>query len=192
MPVKKNASGLVFPGSVLCTEEEFAPGSNAFSDETGNIISTAVGEPVFDSKKRIVTIERRTRSILPIQPGSVLVGKVVLVKDNAAVIEPISSQKNGMEVVHPNSTVAIPVSRMDRAFVESAKQKFKAGDIVVGLVERVERWGIDLNTSSTQFGVLKAFCTRCRSPMRLEGRQLKCTKCGNAEFRKIASSYWIQ
>jgi exosome complex component CSL4 len=81
---------------------------------------------------------------------------------------------------------------MDRSFVASAKQKFKVGDIVVGLVEKVESWGIDLNTSSPQFGVLKAFCSKCRSALQLEARQLKCTNCKNLEFRKVSSGYWLQ
>lgn len=191
MPAKKSVE-IVFPGSVLCTEEEFAPGFNTQLDAEGNVVSTAVGKPVFDSQRRTVGIEKWTRNIQPIQPGAILIGRVVLVKDNAAVVEAISGQKNGVEMVQPNVTTAIPVSRMDRSFVESAKQKFKVGDIVVGLVEKVESWGIDLNTSSPEFGVLKAFCSRCRSALQLEERQLKCPHCKNLEFRKISSAYWIQ
>lgn len=189
---KSGLEKLVFPGMVLCTEEEFAPGANTQLDAEGNVVSTAVGMRVFDSKHRTVGVEKRTRNIQPVQPGSIVIGRIVLVKDNAAVVEPLTAQKNDAQMVMPSVTTAVPVSRMDQSFVASAKQKFKVGDIMVGVVEKAVPWGTDLNTASPQFGVLKAFCSRCRSVLQLAGRQLKCTRCGNLEFRKVSSSYWIK
>lgn len=193
MQAKRSGSiQLVFPGSVLCTEEEFAPGSNTGLDEEGNVLSVSTGVPVFDSNRRTVSVEKKGRNIQPLQPGATLIGKVVLVKDNAAVIEAISAFKNNAEMVVPNATIAIPVSRMDQFFVESAKQKFKAGDIVVAIVEKVFSWGIDLNTASPQFGVLKSFCSNCRTPLMMDGGQLKCPECKRIETRKMSSAYELK
>src|SRR3989344_6089817 len=144
---KEAVSDVVFPGQVLCAEEEFAPGFFAQGDETGNVIATVLGEAVFDSKRRTVGIEKKTRAVLPLRAGAIMHGKVVLVKDNAAIVEAIFAEHNGVEQAVPNSTIAIPVSRIDMGFVQSARQKFKVGDIVVGVVEKVAPWGIDLNTS---------------------------------------------
>lgn len=191
MPKNLSSFELVFPGSLLCTEEEFAPGPNTQTDDFGNISSSVVGIPVFDLNRRTVLVEKKTRALSPLQVGSTLIGKVVLVKDNAAVIEALKAEKNGAQQAVPSVTIAIPVSRIDRAFVASAKQKFKIGDIIVGMVEKVLPWGIDLGTASPEFGVVKAFCGTCKESLHVSGRTLSCSACGKVEYRKLSEAYLL-
>jgi len=37
-----------------------------------------------------------------------------------------------------------------------------------------------------EFGVVKAFCTQCRSGMRRKGNDVECESCGSVERRKLA------
>ncbi|MBU0635528.1 exosome complex RNA-binding protein Csl4 [Candidatus Micrarchaeota archaeon] len=193
METKKQVQdSLVFPGALLCTEEEFGVGFNTQTNVDGQVFSSTVGTPIFDSKNRIVRVAQKTRTIQFLQPRSIIKGRVVLVKDHAAIIEILSAEKNGVIQVIPNVTAAIPVSRMDQEFVRSAREKYKVGDLVSAIVEKVVPWGIDLNTQFFEFGVIKAFCSRCRQPLRAIERQLKCTSCGNIEYRKLSKEYSLR
>lgn len=189
MSVKETKTAVVFPGSVLCTEEEFAPGINTTVDSNGSVVSVTTGTPRFDSVKREATVVPGFRSFQLLQPKSTVIGRVVLVKDNAAIIEPIVAERNGVPQAFAALTMAIPVSRIDRGFIRSAKDCFKVGDVIVGLVERVMPWGVDLTTDGLDWGVLCAFCSRCKNPLTLSGRQLVCPVCKNTEIRKISSQY---
>ncbi len=182
---------VVFSGSVLGIEEEYSPGRNAFSDEEGNVVSSVAGVLVEDSSKRTLEVIPR-RSVEPMSIGTEVYGRVVLVTDHAAVIEILSATKGRSIVAVSSSTSAVPVSKCDMSFVKSVREKFRLGDFVKARVATVSPWGVDLSTQATDLGVVKGFCTKCRSELHLFGRDLKCLACGNVEHRKVSSEYSLQ
>lgn len=183
---------MVVPGSVLCTEEEFAPGLNTLGNENGEICSISVGVPSFDHAHRIVSVQSKSRLVQPLQAGSKIIGRIVVLKDNIALVEILSAFKNDVEQAVPNSTAGIPVSLIERGFVRSAKDRFRLGDIVAAKVEVVKPWGIDLSTNFAEFGVVKSFCGKCKSPLVLKGQELKCVACNRLENRKVSSEYVLK
>jgi exosome complex component CSL4 len=48
---------------------------------------------------------------------------------------------------------------------------------------------VQLSTAGPHFGVVRALCGRCRSPMDRKGRNLYCEKCDRTENRKVADDY---
>ncbi|MFH0955428.1 MAG: exosome complex RNA-binding protein Csl4 [Candidatus Micrarchaeota archaeon] len=192
MKAKVSKKQVVFPGSVLCAEEEFEAGSNTAVLSTGDVVATMVGETELDSGRHTASVKATTRQVIPLERGAIVNGKVVLVKDNVAVVEIKSAEKNGCTCAISNVTAAIPVSQIERGFAKTTKDYFKVGDLVKAEVGLIAAYGIDLVTQAPEYGVVKAFCEKCRNPVRLIGEELRCTNCGFKLFRKTSTDYWLK
>ncbi|MDD5163050.1 MAG: exosome complex RNA-binding protein Csl4 [Candidatus ainarchaeum sp.] len=178
------------PGEFLATEEEFSKGENTF-EENGDIFSDSIGKPSEDTKRKVISIAK-AKVLAPIAVGSIVFGIVNLVRTNSVSIE-LSSLKSASErQVVGSSYAMLPVRNVSREYIENLKQEFKIGDFVKAKVSEAKPWGIDLRTNEAELGVIKAFCSKCRHPLQLSGRGLKCTSCGNSETRKLSSEYESQ
>ncbi len=180
----------VFPGDFLGYEEEFEPGINTF-EENGSILSDSVGRAVFDSKAKTVLVEK-SRLVELIERDSVVIGRVITVKNSMVSVEIFSAEKNGRSQIVGSSFAAIPVRNIARSYVKEAKEFFKIGDIIKAKVAFITPYSVDLRTNDDDLGVIKAFCSSCRSPLTLFGGVLKCQGCGCSEKRKLSSDYLLK
>ncbi len=190
--MKSNPQNIVFPGSVLCMEEEFACGPNTAALNSGDVVSTTVGVADLGEHERMCRVASPFRQVIGLERGAVVFGRVVLVKENVAVVELASGKKSGVDCAIPNSTAAIPVSLIREGFVKTAKDQFRIGDIVKARVASVASHGVDLTTNGFDLGCVVAYCIRCRQPLRLINRELKCLGCGSRNFRKFSSEYALK
>ena len=188
MADKKN---LAFPGQFLTVEEEYFPGHNTF-EENGKIYSAATGKASFDEEHKEVHVNPGAEKLILIDPGTTVIGQVILVKDSFVVMNLLEASKGGerRKVLDPNATIF--VSRVSQAYVKSLYDMFKIGDLVKAKVTEVTPTTIELATNENQLGVIKAFCGQCRQPMMLFSGQLKCKECGNVESRKISDDYSLK
>ncbi|MHA1106152.1 MAG: exosome complex RNA-binding protein Csl4, partial [Promethearchaeota archaeon] len=84
----------------------------------------------------------------------------------------------------------IHVSQISNKYVEKIADAYQATDIVRAKVIEQEQNEYKLSTSGNNLGVIHADCTICGTPLEKIGfNKLRCTRCGNVEFRKIASDY---
>lgn len=185
----KQDKEMVYPGSFLSTEEEFVAGKNATENENGVVSSTCVGVKEFDLKEREVNVKQKTKIVKPLEEGSIVIAVVRLVKQHAALVEMLSAEKNGETRKILGSFARIPVRNISEEFVENVKDMFRVGDLVKARVVELSPWGIDLETRDKDLGVVKAFCIKCRNPMKLLGRDLKCPVCGDSSPRKVSKDY---
>ncbi len=183
---------VVVPGEFLTVEEEFSPGKNTLEDGEGNIYSSKVGETEFNEDRREVEVREKTREISRLTIGSVLYGRVKLVKDSMVLVEALFAEKNGKEVIPHMPSATLMVSRVSRDYVKSLRDEFKAGDIIKAKVVEVTTFSIELSTAFPEYGVLKAFCSKCRNPLNQHGKELKCLKCGSNEKRKTSADYVLK
>jgi len=86
----------------------------------------------------------------------------------------------------------LPIRNVSRQYVESLRDNFRIGDLIKAKIARAGPLGIDLTTAEPGLGVIKAFCTRCRHPLHLFGRTLKCLGCGHTERRKVSKDYLLK
>ena len=179
------------PGEFLSTEEEFIPGKNTF-EENGEIFSGSTGLVVEDLKSKEISVKPASEPV-KIRPGSVVFGRVDVVKDSSVLIE-MQNVYGSNKKVFTSSFAVLPVRNVSRDYVERLRDFFKVGDLVKAKVAKILPGNnIDLETSSSpDFGVIKAFCSRCRKPLYLFGSSLKCTSCGNTEGRKISNDYLLK
>ncbi len=125
-----------------------------------------------------------------IKTGDVVFGEVGLIK-SAFVSVNLIPQPGSRTVIH-QTIATLPVRNMSRGFVKDAQSCFRIGDIIKAKVATVNRYGVDLRTDEPDLGVIKSFCAKCRKPLHLFGRDLKCLKCGATEGRKASSEYLLK
>ena len=185
------ADELVFPGTFLSAEEEFSPGRNTFESD-GSVNSARVGKGHFDNSTREASVNGAFPAVEPLDVGSVVYGIVAAVKEKAAVIEMRNAEHNGENRVIMIASASLPVFDIAEGYVERVSDMYRIGDIVKAEASKVTPYAVDLSTRSPKYGVVKAFCIKCRQPMRLFERALKCRACGHTEQRKIAEDYWLK
>ncbi len=179
----------VVPGEFLTVEEEYSPGKNTFEDEEGNIYSTKVGEKDFDNKEREVSIKEKNAVNDLIEVGSIVIGKVVLMKDSFMLLEILNIEKNGKKQISVFNSARLRISNVCRSHVNELRDEFRRGDLVKAKVVEKNKFGIEVSTVEREFGVIKAFCSKCRQSLSLFGETLKCSKCGSIEKRKLSAEF---
>jgi len=175
------------PGEFLAAEEEFESGANTF-EENGNIFSDSVGKISEDKAQRTVSILKE-KELLPLKVGSIVFGKVNLVRSSSVLVEIFAARSEKGRQVSRMTMASLPVRNVAQGYVKQLNEKFRIGDIIKAKVSMVSPYGIDLRTNEPELGVIRGYCTKCRTPLSVFGRMLKCTKCGSNETRKIASEY---
>lgn len=187
----KEKDNLVFPGSFLSAEEEFSAGKNAFATD-GTVLSSCMGKCELDNAAREANVSSNRRVVAPLDMGSVVVGVVAMVKDNAAVIEMMQATNRGEHRVILASYASLPIFNISNDYVERIRDAVKIGDVVKAVAVKVLPYGVDLSIKDPEFGVVKAFCEKCRQPMHLFGQKLMCSACGRTETRKISKDYRLK
>ena len=182
---------IVMPGDFLSTEEEYMPGKNTYISEEGDICSDSLGKSEIDTTEKSISVEKLKNAEL-LDVGTVVHARVSMLKPNSVFVEIFSAEKDGKKRVVPGAMAAIPVRNISREYVEKLGDFFGIGDIVKAKIASYATYGTDLRTNEHELGVVKAFCKKCRKPLYLFEKQLKCRNCGSNEHRKIADDYMLK
>lgn len=145
---------LVFPGSPLTVEEEFAPGKNAYVDDEGNVLSAAIGSAAFDEQAREVHVQTRGKSVHTLEAGSIVFGRVILVKDSVVVVGMAHAEKDGVKKKIFDTSATINIARVSSEYVRSLGDYFKIGDYIKARVVDVNSYGVELATNEQGLGVI--------------------------------------
>lgn len=145
---------VVFPGSPLTVEEEFAAGKNAFVDDEGNVISSVMGNSNFDEENREAHVHQLGRHVNGIESGDIVYGRVILVKDAVVVVAMALAEKDGKSKRIFDSSATINISRVSTQYVRSLGDFFKVGDYVKARVLDVNTYGVELATNEKGLGVI--------------------------------------
>ncbi len=175
------------PGEFLGTEEEYVSGRGTYEEEN-NISAALYGELQVDSERKMAI---KTRTSVPerIKLGMVLYGRIEEIFDPIALvrIEPISTG-NERQVIDQFYCV-LHVSRIKMGYARNIKEEVRIGDIIKAVVDEIKNGEIYLSTKRGGMGIIKAFCSKCRTPLEKEDEMLACGNCGNKEKRKLGSPY---
>lgn len=173
-------------GDYLGTIEEFVPCEGTYSDD-GRIYASNIGKAVLDQENHIARIEAKMPSELKV--GQVIFGDVLNMRKNTVTIiaRKVQGIKGDIDV-----KTSLYVSNIAKKYVEKPEDLFGIGDIVKGAVLKIEHVLIDITTKEDDFGVVKAFCKRCRHPLERDDssqNKLICPSCGHRENRKLSKDY---
>ena len=145
---------VVFPGEHLTVEEEYSPGSHTHADENGNVYSSITGHPSFDDETREVLVHPKGNLARGIDVGTVVVGRVTLVKDAVAILAIGYAEKDGEKRLIHDASAVLGVARVSRDFIRSMKEHFKIGDFVRAKVSSVTPYSIEVATNEKGLGKL--------------------------------------
>lgn len=143
---------IVLPGQRLTVEEEYEPGMNTFADEEGNVISSTAGKVTFNEDAREVHVQNEHHNAAGVEVGSIVVGRITMVKDAVALMTIGYAEKNGQRRQIFDATGAIGVARASRQFVRSMHDLFQIGDFVRAKVSSVTRYSTELMTADKGLG----------------------------------------
>lgn len=178
----------ILPGDYVAAIEEYAPGFGVYAGKD-SLYSSNVGDLQLDAKTHSAKVNVNTRIPKLQSVGTVTIGLVADVMENVAVVDLIPFRSKNFDFVPNGVTAVLHVSSVKREYVRSLRDEVRAGDIVRVQITEVSRHSVRLTTAEKNLGVIKAFCSICRSPMVKAGYQLKCPACDSVETRKMAMDY---
>ncbi|MBI5228555.1 exosome complex RNA-binding protein Csl4 [Candidatus Micrarchaeota archaeon] len=169
---------MAVPGEFLATTEEFMPSEGTYESE-GKIYASIAGMKKEDARRRSVSVIGS--EIKKLKRGDIVYGIVQDLYDTVALVRFEPEKKAAA-----SSTYAyLRISEIKRGYVESFRDFLKIGDLIRAKVIEITPLGIYLTLAEKDLGVLKGFCSNCRSELELKGTVLVCPECRNNERRKL-------
>ena len=179
---------VVLPGEYVGANEEYMPSIGTFSAKTG-VYSSAIGELALDAKSHLAKIKKRTRIPKLQGVGIVVLGQVAETTDSVAIVDLVKTDIKNMSYVPNGISAILHVSNIKSGYVEDLRDELKIGDMVRVKIIEANEHTTKLTISFKELGVIKAYCSVCREPLRMSGAKLVCGRCGNVEQRKTAEDY---
>ena len=177
----------VVPGDFIGTEEEFLAGEGTFS-EGESIRSTLTGEASESDRKLAVGQKRRLKAL---GIGAVIIGRVENIVEPIALVSMLDGEGAGDSHrfgENPDYAV-LHASMIRRGYVKNVRDEYRIGDIIRAKIVDMRNGEMRLSTDSDELGAIKAFCAKCRHPMKVESGLLQCEDCGAKDNRKITNDY---
>jgi exosome complex component CSL4 len=180
---------IVIAGQYLGVVEEYLPDKSSTYTKDGNIYATKSGIVSIDKNKKEIEIRsHQDKDRKVVKAGDVVIGTILFLRQYSVGLNfQAINQK-----LHFNSSYFgnIHVSQISNKYVEKIADAFQITDIVRAKVLEQEQNEYKLSTSGNNLGVIHADCSICGTPLESIGfNKLRCTRCGNLEFRKLASDY---
>jgi exosome complex component CSL4 len=178
----------VLPGDLVGTSEEFTSRNGTYEDR-GNIYAATTGTVNINNKNRSVSVIPLTNSPTILNLGDIVVGQVTNMRESVALVEIAGIKGKGERGIVGDINAAIHVSNVKDAYVKDLNYEFAAFDIVKAKV--IDMRNLRLSTVGKELGVMKAYCTKCRTVLVKDNGndKLKCPKCERTETRKLSSAY---
>ncbi len=177
---------VVFIGEEIANLEEFLPGKNTYEDN-GKIYASTIGTISIDMKERKINVIPKN-DIPEIKENDIVIGVVEEVKEKFIIVN-ILKKKGAKRSFPKKITGLLHISKIKNGFVSDIAMEFNLGDIILAKVVNSKRTPVLLSTMEDDFGVIKAFCYACNTPLTLNENKLKCERCGRVEVRKISKNY---
>jgi exosome complex component CSL4 len=184
MGKKGDGSGVVMPGDDIAASEEYAAGSGTY-ERDGRIISSVIGKVELDRGAMVARVSASN------PPRQLAIGDVVLapvsdVRGSMVNLQPIFIEGECWRAAAEQGS--LHVSKVSDGRSDDLREQFRLGDVVRAKICQVKP-SVQMTTVGPEYGVVKAFCTRCRGPMEARGGELWCEACERAERRKLAKGY---
>ncbi len=176
----------ILPGDLIGTSEEFTPKKGTYVDK-GNIYASISGIVKINTKERSISVMPVTNTPPQLKVGDIVIGQVTDVKDSVALVEIAGIKGMGEREIVNADQAAIHVSNVKDAYVKELYNEFSPFDIVKARV--IDMRNMRLTTVDKELGVMKAYCSNCRTVLKKDNGRLKCPKCERTETRKLSSDY---
>jgi len=184
--MEEPAGRLVLPGDLVGTSEEYTPKNGTFVDK-GNIYAASTGMVKINPKDRSISVAPVTNTPPRLNVGDIVIGQVTDMKESVVLVEIAAIKGRGEREIVNVEQAAIHVSNVKDAYVKELRYEFAPFDIVKARV--IDMRNMRLSTVDKELGVMKAYCSSCRTVLKKDNSNLKCPVCGRTETRKLSSDY---
>lgn len=140
---------------------------------------------IFVSNLELSTILANIRQKEKLNIGDIVIGEIVVVKDNMVVVEIVNAYN---KVLSPADMGVIFVKNIDTKFVESTSSCFAKGDIIKAKVIEVGPYEYKLVTNNQDLGVIRTICKKCKSAIGASPNGEVICSCGNTIRKKFAKN----
>jgi len=176
---------LVLPGEEIGTTEEYLPGPGTYEDG-GKIFAAVAGVLAIDTKE-MATKVRPLNPPVKLKIGDVIIARVDDVRSQMVSAELVALLGKD-RAISDQGAGTIHVSHVSEHYTEDTGAAYQVLDIVRAKVISTSP-SVQLSTAGSDFGVVKALCSKCRKVLSLKGEELFCEHCHKGEPRKIARTY---
>jgi len=177
----------VEPGEEVGTEEEFLRGFGTYIEKE-KIRSLLLGEKKIEDRRISVDRPYKYRKI---HRGAIVLGRVENVMENTALVSILPIDTKDGRYPKTNDYAGLHVSKVSEGYVKDLKDKMRIGDIIKAMIIEydIKTGKIGLAMNRPFLGVVKAYCSKCRAPLKRGGDILTCERCGGEETRQISNDY---
>lgn len=155
--------------------------------DRGNIYASISGIVKINQKERTISVSPVTSTPPRLQVGDIVVGQVTDIRESVALVEIAGIKGMGEREIVNAEQAAIHVSNVKDAYVKELYYEFAPFDIVKARV--IDLRNMRLSTVDKELGVMKAYCSNCRTVLKKDNSKLKCPRCERTETRKLSSDY---
>lgn len=170
----------------MATAEESLGGEGTF-EEDGKIFSSSAGPQVNDSRSHSVGVASEGE-VRMLREGDLVYAMITDLFDMVAAVKFQPAEIRGVRIGASSNSAYLRIPEIQRGYTEQFRDFIRIGDVIRARVKEVKPLGIYLTMVDQDLGVIKAFCSQCRTQLELRGRLLSCPNCGNKESRKLAES----
>jgi exosome complex component CSL4 len=171
---------VVLPGTHLASALEYESGENTYIEED-DIYSAGVGTLEEGDKTLAIKTSRR---VVRSEVGDEVYCIVRKTNSTKAFVDCINAQSADNNKSSSNIPAVLPVTEIRRSHVRDLRDEVKTGDIIRAKICKMQKDMIDVSVFGPQYGVLIAFCSKCRARMHLKEDTFICSKCHWKERRK--------
>jgi len=176
---------IVLPGEQVAVSEEYMPGEGTY-ESGGKIYASSVGTLELDTEDMIARV-KAFNPPLELKVGDLVIAVVDDIRGTMAIAKVVKVQGKEREITG-ETEASLHISKISEGYTQDIRRELRIGDIIRARVIQVKP-SLQLATSERYLGVVKALCSKCRSPMIKRGRELYCESCERTEPRKIAPDY---
>ena len=183
-------------GQTIASEEEYIGEDNTFIDDDGNIKSKIIGNTIKDDEEKTIKVRGKIEKLIPTDR---VFGEVIDVRPKIVLIgiKKIMDKNEMIQKYIPGGMAALPVRSVSREFIDQLRDITKIGDLIKAEISSIDNGMIDLSTKFKGLGVISAFCSRCRTKLKIKEADrrnrdltiMECPRCKNKETRKIGYKY---
>ncbi len=178
----------VLPGDHAGAIEEYMPAEGTFSSDEG-VYSSNIGDLHLDAKSHSAKVSISTKVPKLQGVGIVTIGVVAEASEMVAIVDLVPLETGKTTFALNGISAVLHVSNIRSGYVKDLREEVKIGDMLRVKIISVDPTTTKLTIDGKDLGVIKAYCTRCRQPLRASGPKLVCDRCGNVEQRKTADDY---
>jgi len=176
---------MVMPGDEVAVAEEYMASDGTYESE-GKILASLAGTLTLDEDRMLASV-KPANPVAELRNGDSVFCRITDVRSAMAVCEVLALESRDRGITGETSAT-IHVSKLSSDYVQDVGREYRPGDLIRAKVIQVKP-SVQLSTQEGHYGVVKAVCRQCRSPLSRDGKALRCPMCERTETRKLADDF---